>query len=383
MPPLETATPQRAAGARIRVPSLWGTCCWLGLVSCVVGCSEPSFVTSDAEQTQHAIESGEVDDVHRSVFRVITRAGGHNALCSATLIAPNLFLTARHCVAHLDDDGVQCDTDHFAETTQPGELLFSNDTEPTLLSRWFAASTVLVNESTTLVCGNDVGLVILDENVPAKVSVPSEVRMDPIVVPNEPYVAVGYGGDMGDDATAEYGVRRSRADLVVECVGQACGVSVTNEEFGGSGGGCPGDSGGPAFDRDGRVLGALSRGHDECMSPVYSAASQFRELLLGAAQRASELGDYPLPVWAGGEPPAPAKTEDAGTPASEDDDEPKQSRHKGIAPEKTGCALRATPVQHDRTDNARVGHGATWALAFALLWLRRRQFSATSSIGTR
>lgn len=378
MLPLEPPIPLRAAADRSRRRALWGHLGWLWLSPfSMLGCSDPSGLAHDAAQTQQAIESGEVDDVHRSVFRVITRAGGHNALCSATLIAPNLFLTARHCVAHLDDDGVQCDTDHFAETTQPGELLFSNDTEPTLLSRWFAASAVLVNESTTQVCGNDVGLVILDENVPARVSVPSEVRMDPIVAPNEPYVAVGYGGDMGDDAKAEYGVRRSRADLVVECVGDGCGVSVTAEEFGGSGGGCPGDSGGPAFDREGRVLGALSRGHDECTSPVYSAASQFRELLFGAAARAAELGDYPLPVWAGGEPPAQTKLDDAGAPDSDDDDEPKmRNRNQGIAPEKAGCSLSAGRAAHSHYRGA-------WALALVALLLGRRQFSATSSIGTR
>jgi hypothetical protein len=316
---------------------------------------------------------------------VITRAGGHNALCSATLIAPNLLLTARHCVAHLDDDGVQCDADQFEQTTQPSELLFCNDTEPTLLSRWFGAHSVLVNEASQLVCGNDVGLVILDQNVPASVTEPSPVRMHPIVVQDEPYLAVGYGGDMGDDATAEYGVRRSRSDLVVECVGRSCGPSVTEEEFGGSGGGCPGDSGGPAFDREGRVLGALSRGHDECMSPVYSAASQFRPLLLAAAEQAAELGDYPLPVWAGGKAPDPV---DAGGDSDQSEDpKPRPNKNKGISPEKSGCAVAlpgAGPAGAVPPGAMPPGLMLAGAL-LGLLALRRRrgQFSATSSIGTR
>jgi Trypsin len=336
-------------------------------LTALLACSGGELAADGAlANSAHAIESGEVDDVHRSVFRVITRADGYNALCSATLIAPNLMLTARHCVAKIASESVDCDVDEFMETARPEDLLFSNDTSPTLLSRWFGAREVVVDEDSAVFCGNDVGLVILEDNVPEAVAVPSEVRLEPIVVQDEPYVAVGYGGDMGD-STAQYGVRRSRADLVVECVGRICGQAVTEEEFGGSGGGCPGDSGGPALDRELRVLGALSRGHDECMAPVYSAASQFAPLLLTVAQRAAELGEYSLPIWAGGMAPEPGSAlgTDAGTPskAQGGDREPE----RGGLEDGGGCAL-------PRAAAAR-GGGLSLLLGFAALGaaLRKRR----------
>lgn len=335
-----------------------------------MACSDPNATLGTVEQSQQAIENGELDTEHLAVFRVLTRADGYNAVCSATLIAPNLMLTARHCVAEIPDTEVDCRTDRFGAKTSPDTLLFSNDTQPTLTSRWFRAKQVFVNDTDDAFCGNDVGLVMLDSNVPEDVATPAEVRLDPVVAANEPYIAVGYGGDM-DGANAQYGVRHSRSDLVIECVGIGCGEQVTTQEFGGSDGGCPGDSGGPAFDASLHVLGTLSRGEKQCMAPVYSAVAQFSTLILSSAQQAAADGDYPLPVWAGGTPePQTTKPADAGAPKP-----PPKKRAKVQAPKaESSCefATQGTP--------SAVGVKAWAWLALAALAMRRRrgrQFSAT------
>src|SRR5689334_18643448 len=48
---------------------------------------------------RQAIAGGQLDSEHTNVFGMITQEGDAVGACSATLIAPNLLLTARHCVS--------------------------------------------------------------------------------------------------------------------------------------------------------------------------------------------------------------------------------------------------------------------------------------------
>ncbi len=277
---------------------------WWLLAFAALGTQACSSVSSPlgVGHTQQSIEDGDVDEQSLSVFRIITRSNGFNSLCSSTLIAPNLLLTARHCVAETSDSLVDCARDEFGRTASNDELLFSNETEPNLQSRWYAPARILVQEEQTAFCGQDIALVVLEDNVPASEAVPSPPRLAPALRVGEEYAAVGYGASDDDNGTAEYGVRRSRSGLSIECLGSNCGVDVVTGEFAGLEGACRGDSGGPALDTSGRVMGSLSRGLAGCESPVYTSVAAFSAWVLEVARSAAEDGQYPLPEWAGGEP---------------------------------------------------------------------------------
>lgn len=341
---------------------------------------------------QARVEGGDVDAKSTQVFRVLARVTGFNELCSATLIAPQLMLTARHCVAPTPGGSVNCETDHFGATVAPSELKFANDVEPDLFSRWFDAAEVLVSPDSDLTCGYDIALVILTEPVPPEVAVPAEPRFLPKIQSGETYSAVGYGGSDANEDVAEYGIRHSRAGLSVMC-GQnnnCADNTVAAQEFLGSEGACHGDSGGPAIDDDGQVIGVLSRGAEGCASPIYVGVPAFEALLVDAATRANTAWNAPLPVWAGGEPtpvattPAgstsppdttsepDADTEDEGT-ADEDEDDSAAEDDTRAEPtlSKEGCSV-VEPGAHGT---------AAWAagLACVALGLTRRRWASRLS----
>lgn len=343
---------------------------WLGALSllAVAACgADPTSVTATVSAK---VEGGAVDTKARHVFRVLARVTGFNELCSATLIAPQLMLTARHCVAPTPNSNVNCKTDRFGPAVAPSELKFSNDVEPDLWSRWFDAHSVIVSSDSDFTCGYDIAVVVLKEPVPASVATPAEPRFSPAITSGERYSAVGYGGSDANENAAEYGVRHSRANLFVECGqrNECADNSVMAQEFLGSEGACKGDSGGPALDDNGHVIGVLSRGAEGCASPIYVGVPAFESLLVSAAREANRTLGARLPVWAGGDP-APTKPnsppEDAGrdeSTADEDSDGDSASGETTLTQE--GCGFGRS-----------AGSPASWwsmLLGGVALGLRRR-----------
>ena len=275
----------------------------------VSGCGAGSAFEVGA--THQAVEGGEIDETHSAVFGVLSRQADGNALCSATLIAPNLMLTARHCVAPKSgEERVDCATDRFLEAIEPTKLKFSNATTPQWDDRWYTARRILVDETSDSACGHDIALAILEESVPSERAVPVTPRLERSVVVDEAYTAVGYGLDDVDPMTAVSGTRHERSGLSVACLGMTCSDDVTGSEFVGMQGVCNGDSGGPALDAGGQVIGLLSRGADGCAEPVYTYVAQFRALLLQAAALAAADSGAALAHWAGGpEPSAPVSSQ--------------------------------------------------------------------------
>jgi hypothetical protein len=81
---------------------------------------------------------------------------------------------------------------------------------------------------------------------------------------------------------------------------------------------CSGDSGGPALDDAGRVMGVASRGDANCQAALYGNVASWKDLIVSTAIDAATAGGYPPPSWTGttsmdGGPPDAGVPEDSGT----------------------------------------------------------------------
>ena len=145
-------------------------------------------------------------------------------------------------------------------------------------------------------CGFDMAMVILtNAGIPANVAQPYVPRIDVDPVQGEIYQAVGYG--VTNPALPSSGNRMSRGNLRIQCAPGECRSGVEGTEFMGETGVCSGDSGGPALDAKGKVIGVVSRGVEPCDSPVYGSVSKWRDWILQVGREAAELGGYPPPFW--------------------------------------------------------------------------------------
>jgi hypothetical protein len=247
------------------------------------------------ESQGSAIAGGDADLSHHNVFLLIAHHEDSGGLCTATLIAPNLLLTARHCVSPgAGDEHVLCGDSVLGEPYPATAFFATNAPQPREDSQFFKAADVRVPVQGEDTCGYDVALIILDQNVPSSISTPAVPRIDREVVPGETYTAVGYGVNEDGNST---GSRMQRGGLEIACQPGSCGSGVESTEFRGETGICSGDSGGPALDADGKVVGVVSRGGPDCSVPVYGTVTAWRDFLTKTAQEAAALGGYEAPYW--------------------------------------------------------------------------------------
>lgn len=273
--------------------ALVGSFSWLAAAT-TVACSQGSDEHSGVAR-QH-IAGGTVDVSHQDVFLLGWHEGQVGALCTATLIAPNLLLTARHCVSpnSSDDDRVLCGDAGLGEPRPADAFFATNDPQPRQSSPFFRAREVRVPEAGVDTCGFDIALIILNQNVPAELSTPAVPRIDRDAAPGEAYTAVGYGLTGSGEPS---GSRMQLGGLSVACQPGSCGDGVESTEFLGETGICSGDSGGPALDAEGKVLGVVSRGGPECSLPIYGSVAAWRDFITTTAEEAAALGEYEPPFW--------------------------------------------------------------------------------------
>jgi len=237
------------------------------------------------------IKGGQIDRESSATVGMFSTRG---AICSGTLIAPNLVLTAQHCVAELNSEFIQCGRTAFGPTSRPGSLFITTRFQLTRnAADYHNVVQIHVPQGDSGVCGNDIALLVLGDNVSEADATPLMPRIDSPPVRGEIYTAIGYG-HTGEGAGS--GVRRSIAGRQILCSG-SCPGGIATSEFYGSDGTCQGDSGGTPRDSKNRVLGALSRGPNGCAGSVYSGVFEWADWLREKGLEAAERGKYEPSMW--------------------------------------------------------------------------------------
>jgi Trypsin len=349
--------------------------------TCAVSCSSGPAPTDRIAMTSSAIQGGTTDATHTfavGVVQLAQEAQNMVAFCSGVLLAPNLVATARHCVAELTSTTIDCTSSTFGALYPASQVLVTTDTTITMNSAFKAVSKVIVptGANQTAVCGNDIALMILDENVtlpqyaePVITPPMTDAQYRPVVT------AIGYGIDTPTDTQGNSaGIRRIRQDVPLTCIPNDSSFTdcftdpsaksvLTAGEFVSGDSTCEGDSGSAAFEQGNfdndkwLAFGVLSRGGvsqdgTTCDQPIYSRFDAWGSLIVGAAQQAAQQASangagYPLAVWAGGTGLADGGStvatlnNDAASPAVGADDGGEANGAQAGGSSSGGCSLGA------------------------------------------
>lgn len=243
-----------------------------------------------------------------AIATTMTDASAHITLCSGALVAPNLVLTARHCVSRAVTATPSCDArgrshngDHLAEDVDPASIaIFTGSHVRPDVDAPVARAVRTLRPSGQVLCDSDVAFLVLDR--PILGAPVLSMRLHAPVETGDVVVPVGFGG--GPLNIVGHKVARSKSVVLATgpIANAATGAVLGPREFEVDRATCRGDSGGPAIDvMTGEIVGVVSRGgsctaHGNHVYTRVDAYSRLANAAFAAAERESKLAAHDVPT---------------------------------------------------------------------------------------
>ncbi len=309
-PKAATRTHMVRTGCWIPNVPMWVSALALALASagCATEVSDQAVETRvTASTSAPRIFGGAKDDDGDAIPGVVALRVGTGTtfeLCSGALIAPNVVLTARHCVTKNATSSVACDENghsangpHVTADEEPSTIGVYIGSSPSFAKAAVARGRAIVSPTGPYLCDSDIALVVLD--APITAIAPLAVRVHTAARKGEVIRSIGYGQN---DESSPIGTRFRKTG--VEVLAQGKGVSPSKtplgmHEFEVGKSICQGDSGGPAISEEtGAVIGVVSRGGgcDDDFGHIYTTTAGFDQMFadgfaLASATPTDEVGD--------------------------------------------------------------------------------------------